>query len=215
MAKFSKQQITIIIIVAGVLLVVGINWLRTASTSGLNQRAAARTKGRPSAPVHIVEYIDFQCPACAKGAKFLRSCAQKYPDKFYIEMKSYPLGMHQHAFLAALYAQCAANQNKFWPFHDLAVDRQEQWKGLLNAAPAFHAMAQEVGLDTRQLEACLQDGQVKENILKEKENAAAIGIQSTPTYFVNKKMVVGFRLLEQELADIFKRSNYGEFSCPH
>lgn len=214
MKKLSKQQITIFIIFAGILLVVGVNWIRGFSAFGLASKAPSRTKGNPNAPIQIVEYIDFQCPACAKGSKMLKNCMEKYPDKFHLEMKYYPLGMHQHAFVAALYAQCAANQNKFWPFQDLVIERQDQWKTLLNAAPAFEDIAKEVGLDQKQLEVCVKDATVSDKIFKEKENAAAIGIQSTPTYFVNKKMVVGFKILEQDLADIFKQSNYGEFNCP-
>ena len=128
-------------------------------------------------------------------------------------MKNYPLAMHQHSFWAARYAQCAARQSKFWPFHDLVIDQQERWKSLINAAPAFQQIAQDIQMDMKKLEVCLQDPKIDEAILEEKDKGALRGVESTPTYFINGRMVVGFKLLEEELANLFKQGGYGEFVC--
>ncbi len=209
--KLSKQQLALAIVIAGILLIAGVRWFKQNSAG--QDRNASQAKGNPGAPIKIVEYIDFQCPACARGAIFLKSCFQKYPDKFYLEMKNYPLAMHPHSFLSAIYAQCAARQGKFWPFHDLLIERQQQWSGLVNAAPVFHQMARELELDIPQLEVCLQDAEVSTAVIEQKEKGTSLGIQSTPTYFINNKMVVGTRLLEEELTGIFKKSGYGQFIC--
>ncbi len=117
MAKLSKINLTLLIIIGCVGLVLGIKYLLGGSID-VGKGEANRTKGSPKAPIQIIEYIDFQCPACAKGAIYLKQCFEKYPKKLHIEMRYYPLGMHPHAFQSALYAHCASAQGKFWPYHD-------------------------------------------------------------------------------------------------
>ena len=162
--------------------------------------AAARTQGNPNSKVKITEYIDFQCPACAKGVALLSQYLQAYPGKIYLEMKYFPLeGMHQHAIRSARYAECAARQKNFWAFEDLLIIRQPQWRGLMNADAFFQQIARDVKLDPIQLEACLTSDEVRGVISAEKDSGTQLGVQSTPTYFVNGKMVVGIKSLEEEL----------------
>lgn len=163
----------------------------------------ARMKGNPKAGLRVVEYIDFQCPSCAKGSKILGRYLKEYPEKISIELKYFPLAMHSHAFKSAYYAECAARQGKFWPFHDLLIERQKQWRVLKDAEPTFQNMAKEIELDSIELEACLQDKQVTEKIMKDRNEGQLLGVKSTPTYFINKKMVVGSKFLEKKLKAYF------------
>jgi len=212
-SKLSKPQLTALIIILGVAVILVVNWYKESLISAFQKGISARAKGQLNAPIQIIEYIDFQCPACARGSKFLKKCFQKYSDKFYLEVKNYPLAMHPHSFLSARYAQCAAKQKKFWPFHDLIIDRQDQWKNLANAVPAFQKIAQDSQMDIKNLEVCLQDKKIEETIVAEKEDGASRGVQSTPTYFINGKIVVGYKLLEEELVNLFKQGGYGELVC--
>ena len=168
-----------------------------------------RSKGNPKAAVHIIEYIDFQCPSCVKGALMLKGYLQKYPSQIYLEVRYYPITkIHQYALKSALYAECAARQNKFWPFQDLLAQGQSQWSRLLNVDSTFRAMAKEANLDMAKLESCISDEKVKEVIFKEKTEAKAFGVDSTPTYFVNGKMVVGIIELQKELNTFLGGNNH-------
>ena len=168
------------------------------------QASSQRSKGNPKANFKVVEYIDFQCPACAKGAKILREYVEQYHDKIYLSMKYFPLSqMHKYALLASQYAECAAKQNKFWPMHDRLIDQQSLWDRMLNAETAFRDMAKEIGLDISLLDVCLADKKTEAGILADKEKGKSLGVQSTPTYFINEKMMVGTKSLQTELDNYF------------
>ena len=117
----------------------------------------------------------------------------------YLELKYFPLNSHFHSFTCARFAQCAAQQGKFWPFHDLMFDRQSEWKSFTSVNAVFRQMAQEVDLDLNKLDACLKDEKVEKVIWEDKEKGNALGVRQTPTYFINEEMVVGTKSLEDTL----------------
>lgn len=202
--KISKKKFTLILILVVAAAILGLRGYLESSRS-LNQGVGARAKGNPKAAIQIIEYIDFECPACAVGAKQLKEYFIQYPDKIYLEMRYFPLSnMHRHAVQAARYAQCSARQGKFWPLHDLLIERQNEWKGLTNADPAFMQMAKEVQLDMKSLEVCLQDENIVKMIFEEKDKGSSLGIQSTPTYFVNGEMIVGVKSLTDKLLPLLQ-----------
>ena len=195
-----KTQVGILVVVFCVALVVTVNIVRNYLSAPPGLGSASRSKGNPFAAVKIKEYIDFQCPACAKGAAILGQYVKTYPNKIYLEMHYFPLEqMHVHAVRSARYAECAARQGKFWPLHDLLIIKQPEWRQLLNADPFFQQLAKETKLDMLKLEACLTGDDVKRVIEADKAEATALGIQSTPTYIINGQMFVGIKMLEDEL----------------
>jgi len=199
MAKLSKREFTILLICICIVGVIIAKFLIDYSREGLKGGAALRSKGNPKASVQIIEYIDFQCPACARGAEMLQEIMVKHPEKIYVQVKYYPLGMHKHAFIAARYGECAARQAKFWPFLDLLLKRQSAWTILDNAEPAFRQVGSEVGINPGKLDACLKEDSVDRVILEEREQGNSLGVKSTPTYFINTKMIVGTKSLTDEL----------------
>ena len=200
MAQAKKLKATIFLVVVAVALVFVLknSWFisghQSVSVSNL------RSKGNSRAAVQIVEYIDLQCPACANGAVILRDLMGRFPDKIHIQIKYFPLvTVHAHSIRSAVFTDCAALQGKFWPFYDRLMDRQGLWSKLPVADPEFYNIATEVGLDRQTLETCVADPKIPERIYKDKEAGSSLGIQSTPTYFINGKMVVGTKLLQEEL----------------
>lgn len=167
----------------------------------------ARSKGNPQASVKIIEYIDFQCPACAHGAAVLKKYIENNPDSIYLEMHYYPLAMHKHAVTASIFAECAARQNKFWPFHDLVLEKQSDWKGFDDVKSAFFDMAAQAGLNAQQLQSCIIDPSIEEAVFKDKEEGAQKGVKSTPTYFINGEMAVGGRSLVEKLNQLIPPQN--------
>ncbi len=204
MPKISKKSATVLIIVVCVGAVLGIKFGVEASRGRLHSGESPRVKGEAKAPVKITEFIDFQCPACAEGAVYLKKFMEENPKLIRLELKYYPLRNHAHGLLSAKYAECAARQGKFWPYTDAVITRQKNWSRLTDAKPAFQLIAQETGLNLSALEQCLQDKSIEEFIVKMKGEGDVLGVQSTPTYYVNGKMVVGVNSLKMELDQYFK-----------
>lgn len=166
------------------------------------QRAsdAAKANGNPRANIKIVEYTDFQCPACARGAQEVAGYFAQHKNDVYWEYRPYPLTPgHRHSFRAAVFGECAARQGKFWGFHDLVFARQKEWGAKDDPEEDFMKIAEEAGLAKETLLLCVKDPEVGNRIVEQKEEGARRGVKATPTYFLNGKMVVGFRHLLKEL----------------
>lgn len=198
MTQSPKLRITLLIIFLAVLCVSGVKYFMWNKAKAVNV-ATARQKGNPQAPVKIVEYMDLQCPACAYGALQLHKYLDQYPDKIYLEIKFFPLGGHRHSLTATKFAHCAANEGKFWPFFELVLQDQRKWSDLMDAQPAFVEMIKAVELNPDKIIACTSKDELRLKILAEKDVGVSLGIQSTPTYFINGVMFVGVKPMLDEL----------------
>ena len=202
----NKWLSTLVIVLALVGLIVGAKVFLTHKKVEIDWQMA-RAKGNPQAHVKIVEFIDFQCPACAYGINFLKTFIEKHPQDVYLQVRYFPLtNMHRHAMISALYSECAARQGKFWALDDLMIPQQQQWAQLISPEPIFRAMAQQAGINLDQLDTCLASDSARKVINDEKSLGQSLGINSTPTYFINNKMVVGVKSLQDELKNYFPGS---------
>ncbi len=203
--KLSKARATFLILILSIGFILGGRVFLSAKQSS-SEDFSPRVKGNESAPIQIIEYIDFQCPACAKGAKYLKKVIEENPQKIHLEMKYYPLSMHKHGFISAYYAECAARQSRFWAFQDYLIEKQDYWAPMIDPKPTFDLFAEWSGLDLKALKNCLEDKSVEEFVLKSKAEGKILGVRSTPTYFINEKMFVG---QEQLTAEITRLLNEG------
>lgn len=195
----NKKQVTLLIVVVSVLLIGGVKFFIGLRAPAIDPQEA-RCKGNPQGRVKIVEFIDFQCPACAEGVKILNHYLRQHPHDMYIQMRYFPLAnIHRHAVISALYSECAARQGKFWALNDLMMSQQKQWAQLISAEPAFQLMALQAGINMAGLNACLALDDVREALYKEKSLGQSLGLTSTPTYFINNKMIVGTKSLQEAL----------------
>jgi len=196
----SKKITTIVLIFIIIAGAYGIKLFFSSQGVDSKGGSLARIKGEESALVQITEFIDFQCPACALGAKYLKKVMKDKPSLIRLEMKYYPLErIHKHAILSAQYTECAAREGKFWSLYDLIIERQRQWYKLDEAKPIFDLMVNEIGLDKEKMASCLDDEKILEIIQKDKEQGKAIGLRSTPTYVVNGEVIVGVKSLKKKL----------------
>lgn len=161
-------------------------------------RAKVNVEGSPSigpatAPVLVVEFSDYQCPACRQAHETVLKVRDMFKDKVRWVFKDYPLKKHKYAEGAAEAAHCAAEQNRFWdlqnvlyslPEEDLGPDRLVQ-----------HAV--ELGLNKDQFSQCLNSGKYKASVEKDIEEGKAVGVDSTPAFFINGRISVGGPPLEQ------------------
>ncbi len=207
MAKISKMGLTILLIVGGIAIFSGLKFLQKQQQVIVLHNPSAiklpqRAQGNPQAKIKIIEFIDFQCPACAKGYQLLHEYLKTNPDKLYIELRYFPLAMHKHGESSARWGECSARQDKFWSFMDLLIARQNEWAAMIDPVPSFDAIAKESGINLDQLKACLNEDSVKQAIAIDVGEGKMRAVSSTPTYFINHEMVVGTKSLQMKLDEL-------------
>jgi protein-disulfide isomerase len=144
------------------------------------------TRGNASAPVTIVEFSDYQCPFCARVTPTLAQVRQTYGDKVKIVYKDYPLPNHPFAQKAAEAARCAGEQKKYWEMHDAMFANQQAL-----AVPALKQTARALGLDGTTFDQCLDSGKWEATVRQAAELGEKMGVNSTPTLYVNGRAIVG------------------------
>jgi protein-disulfide isomerase len=153
--------------------------------------AGAAAKGPETAPVTIVEFSDFQCPFCARVVPTLQQVQDTYRDNVRIIWKHLPLSIHKDALGAALAAEAAGKQGKFWEYHDkLFTDRTKL------GTEDLKEYAKDLQLDMARFETDLQSGAEKKRIDADVAEAQALGINGTPGIFVNGRFVRGAQPFE-------------------
>ena len=151
------------------------------------------TVGPANAPVTIVEYADLQCPTCARMHDFLETkLVQHYGNKIRIVFKEYPLPMHDWSFTAAIADQCAfeINPSTYVPLRS-AIFRSQQLINITNLRDTLLSYGEQVGLDRVQLAGCLDSKASLPRIQRDMAEAKRIEVTSTPTLFINGRMMVG------------------------
>jgi protein-disulfide isomerase len=143
--------------------------------------AADHNLGPSHAPVTIVEYGDFECPNCKQAAPAVKLLLQRFVGRARLVYRHFPLEeVHPHALQAALAAEVAAGQGKFWPMHDLLFDNQRHLK------PAqLRGYAEKLELDMRRYDADTLDTVYLQHVREDIEGGSRSGVRSTPTFFVN------------------------------
>lgn len=161
----------------------------------------AVTQGPDDAWVTIVEVSDFQCPFCNRVNPTLKQIKEKYGDDVRIAFKHNPLSFHKRAQAAALAAECARDQNKFWEMHDQLFANQ---RALEDAD--LEKYAQQIGLNMTDYKACYSSGKYNERILQQQRAMVSLGARGTPAFFINGRFLSGAqplasfeRLIDEEL----------------
>ena len=150
--------------------------------------------GDKDAKVTIVEFSDFQCPFCAKGADLLKKIKAKYGKKVKVAFKQFPLPFHNHAEQAAVASLCANEQSTdlFWKMHDEMFANQETALD----PEGLKKTAKKIGAKMDVFEKCLAENKHLAQVKAEMEEGKKIGVKSTPTFFVNGQLVSGAQPLE-------------------
>ena len=148
-------------------------------------------RGRPDAPVVLVEYADYECPYCQQIQPVLDKLEKEYGGRIAFAYKDMPLPMHQHAQKAAEATRCAAVQGKYWEYHDtLAAKKQFDIASLKQDARSLQ-------LDADRFDKCLDSGEQSGTIAKEVAEANSLGLQGTPSLFINGRFFNGVLSYEQ------------------
>ncbi len=158
--------------------------------------------GETGAPVEIVEFGDFGCPACAEFAT--RTWADFHSEFIATAIVAwrfvpFVLGSFRNSQEAATAAECVADLNPeaFWSMHDILYERQEDWNRRRRPKGALRSLAQEVGVDGDAFEDCYDGRSAKERLDSNNDAAKALGVRATPTFFVNGRPVMGALTLNE------------------
>jgi len=157
----------------------------SSSTEGSNYVLGTGTEG-----VTLVEFADFQCPACRSYFPNTQQVQQKYGDRIKFQFRHFPLvQIHTNAMVGHRAAEAAGRQGKFWEMHDLLYERQSTWSASKNPATVVEDYAAELGLNIDQFKTDFASESVNNAIQGDIKAGQALGANSTPTFVLNGKKI--------------------------
>jgi protein-disulfide isomerase len=174
-----------------------------APRSQISVAATDPSLGSASAPVTIVEFSDFQCPFCQRVAPTLKQLREVYGDKMRVVWKDFPLTqIHPQAFKAGEAAHCAGDQGKYWEYHDRLFANQQALQ-----IPDLKKHAADLGLDANAFSTCLDGSKYGERVRDGVSQGSKLGVNSTPTFYINGRRLSGAQpyetftaVIDEELA---------------
>ncbi len=144
-------------------------------------------QGNPNAPVELIEYADFQCPYCKQAYYILREVKRQLGSNLKFVFRNFPLPeLHPYAIHAAIAAETAAKQGKFWEMHNMLFEKQEnlQDNHLLQ-------YAKQIGLDVALFEKEFGEDESVQKVKEDYESGIKNGVEGTPTFFINGEKFEG------------------------
>jgi protein-disulfide isomerase len=167
--------------------------------------AADHVSGTASASIVLVEYSDYQCPACASFYPIVKQLlSEPGAENVRFVYRNFPLTqIHPNAQLAAQTAEAAALQGKFWEMHDILFENQTKWAGMSGsgARATFEGYAAALGLDVAKFKRDVDSSAVKEKIKADYDGGVASGVNATPSFFINGK-----KMAQPQSYDQFKQA---------
>jgi protein-disulfide isomerase len=168
----------------------------TTVDPNLAREAEGYLLGDSTAPVQILEFADYECPACAQFATITEPDVRTRlieTGRASLRFFDFPLDMHKNTVPASNAAACAADQGKFWEMHDKLFAGQMEWNGQATSNPkrVFARYAQEIGLNTGQWEQCFDTQKHSRRIQANKAEGERRQVRSTPTFVIGSRMIPG------------------------
>ncbi len=155
-------------------------------------------KGNPDAYVTLVEYSDFQCPACRTYYPLLKQLNEKHPDDVRIVYRHFPLvQIHPYAVPAAQASEAAGIQGKFWEMHDKLFETQDGWSKGGVPDGFFSDLAGTIGLDVEKFKKDMDSSEVKSKIERDKQFGDKLNVTGTPTFYLNGKKLSNPKSFEE------------------
>jgi protein-disulfide isomerase len=152
----------------------------------------APIKGPANAPITIVEFSDFQCSYCKRAVGVLDQVLERYPGQVKLAFRDFPIvNIHPQAERAAEAAHCAAEQGKFWEFHDLLFAKQDTIP-----TSNFAEHAKTLGLEVSAFQTCLDGRKYQEKVERNYAAGVKAGVSGTPAFFINGRLLSGAQPLE-------------------
>jgi protein-disulfide isomerase len=148
-------------------------------------------KGPAGAPIEMIEFSDFQCPFCLRANPTVTQVLAAYGDRIHFVYRHYPLPNHPNARPAAEAAACAGEQGKFWQYHDQLFANQSKL-----TEPDLKQHAAALGLDGAKFNTCVDSHKLKSQVDADIEAGQQVGVDGTPAFFINGRMLSGAQPFE-------------------
>ncbi len=175
-----------------------------SSSAAAASSGGGRIRGPADAPVTLVEYGDYQCPTCGLYHPIVTELLSRFQGKLKLEFHHFPLiQMHPNAMRAALAAESAGAQNKFWEMNDLLFEHQREWAESPNAETIFLQYALQIGLDSNRFMQAMKSPETQERVLADVRLGNDI-VKGTPTFAINGQVLQDLPDLEG-LSDLIQR----------
>lgn len=187
--------IILVVVVAGLLGIFAFTGSKSSSNNASSAdpheiTASDNTEGPADAKVTFVEYGDFQCPACAGAYPFIKQAREDYKDKVRFVFRNFPLtNIHPNALAAARAAEAAGMQGQFFAMHDLLYENQKEWSESTSPTQKFEEYAKQLGLDVNKYTSDVNSAAVRDAINDDVAIGKKLGVNSTPTFYLNGKKV--------------------------
>lgn len=158
--------------------------------------------------VTVVEFGDFQCPACAAAQPTVNRLKEEYNRMVNFVYRHYPLPQHKNAYKAALAAEAAGEQGKFWEMHDVLFENQNEWSESDNPVEIFLNYAGDLELNKDQFKEAIETEKFKQKILTDEQDGGVARIRYTPTFFIKGHIVEGaasYDILKKSIDTFLKK----------
>jgi protein-disulfide isomerase len=149
----------------------------------------AHVRGAADAPVTLEEFGDFECRPCGDFSPILEKIEQDYGSRLRVIFRQCPLAVHKHALEAARASEAAGLQGRFWEMHDLLYHNRFIWPFVPDVRKAFDDYAKSLGLDLERFKKDMDGEPVKTRIAADQRRAKSLGVDRTPTLFINNRLV--------------------------
>lgn len=172
----------------------GILWLTKdkagAPASNNSAQPTNHLYGEGKKGVVLIEYGDYQCPACEAYHPIVKAVAEKFKEDIYLQFRNFPLSsIHPNAFASARAAEAADKQGKFWEMHDLLYEQQDTWAQSTSAKAIFDQFAVQLGLDLTKFQQDFASDEINDLINADLKEAKNMGADSTPTFVLDGKKI--------------------------
>jgi protein-disulfide isomerase len=155
--------------------------------------AGRNSTGSTAAKVQVIEFGDFQCPACGQAEPVVESFIAKYKGNKDVNFsfRNFPLPQHQYANVTAEAAEAAGAQGKYWEMHNKLYAEQTVWAASNDIMPLLLSYATGLGLDVEKFKSEVSASKYKDAIDSDKQAGTEAGVNATPTFFINGKKIEG------------------------
>ncbi len=186
--------IILVLIIWGLIVAMNKNPADGGSAKGTPMPIVAteHVRGPENAPVTIIEYADYQCPACAAYYPTVERLVSEASTTVRFVARHFPLAQHRNAVGAAQAAEAAGKQGKYWDMAGLLYDNQTAWEKLTvaQATDVFKGYAERLKLDMVAYDADVKSPDIKAKIEADRADGIKIGVNSTPSFFINGKSII-------------------------
>lgn len=190
-SRFAIILAALVIIFGGMFFVTkNKNSSSTGSSSSSSAKATNHIEGNTKSSVTLIEYGDFQCPACSAYYPIVKQVVGTYKDRVQFQFVNFPLyQIHQNAMAAHRAAEAASNQNKFWEMYDTLYANHDQWVNSSTPTTYFEEYAKQLGLDTSKFKQDSAGSATNDTIWADINKGNGLGITGTPTFYLNGKKI--------------------------